>query len=249
MRVRGWILHGALAVAVLGGSLQVLAQAPPPGPPIRILPPVGPAPKEPPPGPTTPAAKPLGPDATPEQRVDGAIEHLVEIKDTLANPPPLPPPDPTRPEDDQLRADRERYQRHFEALACLLAMYDLVFDLERAGRRAYGADPRKLEQFRKKLAEFEAAKGTPQEQADLVQKAIDHNFRGWRRLYFGYLREDWFHDLYHLANTKKVTEGTALGLGAFWSPLKVWTGLDCQGAECREQSEVERQRLQRTQPR
>jgi hypothetical protein len=163
---------------------------------------------------------------TPEEAVDRAVQHLKERAQRLLNPPPAT---------NDPQADFEARLNDF---ACVLAILDMNGPLRRYGQITYKDDPKKLEAFNKKYAEFVKASGTDEERKDFLDKL--YHMPSGPPPPPGSQPPDPLHSLYHRANGKKFTELQALGLESLYKPMKDWKVFECQGADCPLRTDTEK---------
>lgn len=156
---------------------------------------------------------------TPEEAVDRAIQHLKERAQRALSPP-----------------QDAGYEERLNDFVCVLAIVDMDGPLRRYGHRTYKEDPKKLEAFNKKFAEFVTATGTAQERQEFInqlyrlpppkiEKPADDGMTA-------------LHRLYHRINAKKFTELQALGLEVLYKPTKNWA--ECPGGDCSLRTDTEK---------
>jgi hypothetical protein len=207
----------------------------------------GPPGEAPPPG--QPGAAPAAPKppSTPLEAVDAAIEHLDERKRALEaaatdTPTPLIPFDPP-----PWSSGVDYLDAYIGVVACLIAVGDLARELKKYGEQTYEEGSNNLDEFRKKLKEFNRARPT---EADL-QKAKAHIDTVRSKMKDPPSDQDIAHDLYHWASGKKLREARALGIGT--AKLKLvepkdlrvilggWVVIDCKGEECEKAGPAEKE--------
>jgi hypothetical protein len=189
------------------------------------------------------------PPPTPEQLVKDLTEHLRENRKKLDGGTPTE----GRPKGFAEGLDWE-LKFKMEAYACVLGIMDAAGILRRYGRDAYKDKPDKLEEFRKAMKEFDKEAGFVRNQEALRDEALEV-FKRILKAKGEDPEKLWLkHELYHLANKKRLTTFHGVGLPNLVKPMALWKGVVCEGDQCvRESPEEKKARggetLPRTQPR
>ena len=128
--------------------------------------------------------------------------------------------------------------------SCIVVVEDAEDWLRRSGAREAGDDKDKREAVNKKLREFRKARGSAEDRARTGEKALKRidemrtafpDLPGPRTIN---------HMVYHVANTKKLVIahwGNPDAVG----PVKAWKLVECQGADCRLETEAEKKHRER----